>query len=95
MSNPQLDKNLPIEANLPVPDGISPISPAAQAAAPADRADAPADQAGAPADHVATIGVPAAAATADAVAAALGDVFGPIQAFVEGIALLVRRTFFN
>lgn len=95
VSNPQLDKNLPIEANLPVPDGISPISPAAQAAAPADRADAPADQAGAPADHVATIGVPAAAATADAVAAALGDVFGPIQAFVEGIALLVRRTFFN
>ena len=49
----------------------------------------------APADQVGTVGVPAAAATANSVANALGDVLGPVQAFVEGIALLVRRTFFN
>ncbi len=47
------------------------------------------------ADQVGTVGVPAAAATANSVAHALGDVLGPIQAFVEGIALLVRRAFFN
>lgn len=47
------------------------------------------------ADQVGTVGVPAASAAANSVAHALGDVLGPIQAFVEGIALLVRRTFFN
>ena len=99
----------PNQENTVVPPAIAPsaeTSLAAETSPPRDT-DVPAETivpapedvsavpSATPADHVATIGVPAAAATADAVAAALGDVFGPIQAFVEGIALLVRRTFFN
>lgn len=63
---------------------------------PADTDVAPTlETTAATADQVGTVGVPAASAAANSVAHALGDVLGPIQAFVEGIALLVRRTFFN
>lgn len=78
----------------------APVSPTVEADSPAALDISPAQPnpptaVAAPADQVGTVGVPAAAATANSVANALGDVLGPIQAFVEGVALLVRRAFFN
>lgn len=47
----------------------------------------------APAQAVGTVAVPAAAATTDA--DALSNPLGPVESFIEGVILLVRRTFFN
>ncbi len=49
----------------------------------------------APAGQVATAGVAVAAATTDSAAGVLGGVLAPLQAFLEGAMLLVRRTLFN
>lgn len=72
-------------------------APAADSAAPVDVSPelvAPQVSAAAPA-QLATLSVPAPAATAGSVADLLGGALAPVRAFLEGIVLLVRRTFFN
>ena len=74
---------VPVAVSVPiavsVPVAVSP-EPATAPAAPA---------------RVAAIGIPPAAATTNSVMDVLGGALAPIQSFVEGIVLLVRRTFFN
>ncbi len=64
-----------------------PAAPAAATAGPGEPA--------APAPAASLVGSPGEVVGADSVADVLNGIFAPIRAFLEGIALLVRRTFFN
>lgn len=75
------DRAAPVEVSAPqIAADVAPQAPAAEVA---------------PATRVATVGIGAAAATTTDPADILGGALAPLQAFIEGAVLLVRRTFFN
>ena len=83
----------------PGPD-VSTLTPALASAGGTDAPDQAAvtpplsaPQAPAPAPTVGTVAVPAAASTTTA--DGLSNPLGPVESFIEGVILLVRRTFFN
>lgn len=86
----------PGRPSIATPEPPSESSPAvSNIAAPVDVSAVSPPDVPAPAAQVATVSVSAAAATADSVADLLGGALAPLQSFLEGFALLVRRTFFN
>lgn len=86
----------PLSVSVPVPVSATAIpdqAPDQPIPAPPEFAGAPSAVTAAP-RALATVSTPAGAA-ASSFADVLGDLLGPIQAFIDGAALLVRRTLFN
>lgn len=76
-------------------DSVAPVEVSSPQIAPDFAAEVPTAAETAPAAQIATAGIAAAAATADSVTDLLSGALAPIQAFIEGAFLLVRRTLFN
>ena len=85
---------LSVSVSVPVPvSAIPTATPDRPIPTPPEFAGAPSAVTAAP-RALATVSTPAGAA-ASSFADVLGDLLGPIQAFIDGAALLVRRTLFN
>ena len=99
-AKPAQSRRVNIGPKTAAPAGIDPQASAADAVTTAAAADAPVEIAPAPtplrvtAKPVAALSIAGAAATASA-SDPLSALLSPIQSFVEGIGLLIRRTFFN
>jgi len=84
----------PAAVSSPVASAVA-SAVATGAEAPQVEADAPATSAPLRARSAATVGIPAGSAAATSVADLFTGLVAPIQSLIEGVGLLIRRTFFN